>query len=162
MIKTCTASSYLARHGKCAALQTRTHAEKRKKTSTGHRDCGTQLCGNRCSLYVITHITGFRLDHRWNRTTMGDNAVTGLVMITVLIQIIAMASVKFFLRFREDRRLGLINKTMECLLRIKTEGTGPVLHDSSKGSGSLVVQMPNHGKCQPSSFNMLDCHAYNC
>ena len=32
VIKTCTASSYLARHGNCAALQTRTHAEKRKKT----------------------------------------------------------------------------------------------------------------------------------
>ena len=31
VIKTCTASSYLARHGNCAALQTRTHAEKRKK-----------------------------------------------------------------------------------------------------------------------------------
>ena len=30
LIKTCTASSYLARHGNCAALQT--HAEKRKKT----------------------------------------------------------------------------------------------------------------------------------
>ena len=69
---------------------------------------------------------------------------------------------EFLLRFREDRRLGLTNKTMECLLRIKTEGTDPVLHDSSKGSGALVVQMPIHGKCQPSSFNMLDCHAYNC
>ena len=41
---------------------------------------------------------------------------------------------EFLLRFREDRRLGLTNKTMECLLRIKTEGTDPVLHDSSKGS----------------------------
>ena len=43
------------------------------------------------SLYVITHITGFRLDHKWNRTTMGDNTVTCLVTITVLIQGIAMA-----------------------------------------------------------------------
>ncbi len=42
---------------------------------------------------------------------------------------------EFLLRFREDRRLGLTNKTLECLLRIKTEGTDPVLHDSSKGSG---------------------------
>ena len=32
VIKTCTASKCLARHGNCAALQTRTHAEKRKKT----------------------------------------------------------------------------------------------------------------------------------
>ena len=52
--------------------------------------------------------------------------------------------------------------SVECLLRIKTEGTDPVLYDSIKGSGALVVQMSNHGKCQPSSFNMLDCHAYNC
>ena len=43
------------------------------------------------SLYVITHITGFRLDHKWNRTTMGDNTVTRLVTIVVLIQGIAMA-----------------------------------------------------------------------
>ena len=97
---------------------------------------------------------------------MGDNAVTGLVTITVLIQIIAMAyHCEFLLRFWEDRRLRLTNKTLECLrLRIKTEGTDPVLYDSSKGSasGALVVQMPNHGNCQPSSSNMLDCHAYNC
>ena len=32
VIKTCNACSYLARHGNCAALQTRKHAEKRKKT----------------------------------------------------------------------------------------------------------------------------------
>ena len=37
------------------------------------------------SLYVITLITGFRLDHKWNRTTMGDNTVTGLVTIVVLV-----------------------------------------------------------------------------
>ena len=45
------------------------------------------------SLYVITHITGFRLGHKWNRTTMGDNTVTdtGLVTIAVLSQGIAMA-----------------------------------------------------------------------
>ena len=42
-------------------------------------------------LYLCNyHITRFRLDHRWNRTTMGDNTVTGLVTITVLIQVIAM------------------------------------------------------------------------
>ena len=43
------------------------------------------------SLYAITHITGFRLDHKWNRTTMDDNTVTSLVTIAVLIQGIAMA-----------------------------------------------------------------------
>ena len=46
------------------------------------------------------YTTGFRLDHRWNRTTMGDNAVTVLVTITVAsaynIQIIAMAYVNFY------------------------------------------------------------------
>ena len=43
------------------------------------------------SLYAITHKTGFRLDHKWNRTTMDDNTVTSLVTIAVLIQGIAMA-----------------------------------------------------------------------
>ncbi len=46
--------------------------------------------------YPHNTLTGFRLDHSWNRTTMGDNAVTGLVTITVLIQIIAMAYVNFY------------------------------------------------------------------
>ena len=66
VIKTCTASSYLACHETCAELQKRKHAEKRKKTEdepVEHRDYGTQkLCENRCSIYVITHITRFRLD----------------------------------------------------------------------------------------------------
>ena len=43
------------------------------------------------SLYAITHITAFRLDHKWNRTTMDDNTVTSLATIAVLIQGIAMA-----------------------------------------------------------------------
>ena len=38
------------------------------------------------SLYAITHITGFRLDHKCNRTTMDDNTVTSLATIAVLIQ----------------------------------------------------------------------------
>ena len=33
---------------------------------------------------------------KWNRTTMGDNTVTGLVMIAVLIQGIAMAYSNFY------------------------------------------------------------------
>ena len=64
------------------------------------RKRGIETAAHNCveidALYVITHITGFRLDHRWNRTTMGDNAVTSLVTITVLIQIIAMAYVNFY------------------------------------------------------------------
>ena len=60
------------------------------------RKRGIETAAHNCveiesSLYVITHITGFRLDHKWNRTTMGDNRVTGLVTIVVLIQGIAMA-----------------------------------------------------------------------
>ena len=43
------------------------------------------------SLYAITHITGFRLDHKWNRTTMDDNTDASLVTIAVLIQGIAKA-----------------------------------------------------------------------
>ena len=58
------------------------------------RKRGIETAAHNCvkidALYVITHITGFRLDHSWNRTTMGDNAVT------VLIQIIAMAYVNFY------------------------------------------------------------------
>ena len=69
---------------------------KERKRKPGHRDCGTQLCGNRCSLYVITNITGFRLDHRINRTTMGDKTVIGLVTITLLIQGISMAYANFY------------------------------------------------------------------
>ena len=59
---------------------------KRKRgIETAAHDC-VEIEG---SLYVITHITGFRLGHKWNknfdRTTMGDNTVTGLVTIPVLI-----------------------------------------------------------------------------
>ena len=52
------------------------------------RKRGLETAAHNCveiegSLYVITHITGFRLDHKCNRTTMGDNTATGLVTITV-------------------------------------------------------------------------------
>ena len=61
------------------------------------RKRGIETAAHNCveiegSLYAITpHITGFRLDHKWNRTTMDDNTVTCLVPIAVLIQGIAMA-----------------------------------------------------------------------
>ena len=55
------------------------------------RKRGIETAAHNCveiegSLYAITHITGFRLDHKWNRTTMDDNTVTSLVTIAVLIQ----------------------------------------------------------------------------
>ena len=55
------------------------------------RKRGIETAAHNCveiegSLYAITHITGFRLDHNWNRTTMDDNTVTSLVTIAVLIQ----------------------------------------------------------------------------
>ena len=55
------------------------------------RKRGMETAAHNCveiegSLYAITHITGFRLDHKWNRTTMDDNTVTSLVPIAVLIQ----------------------------------------------------------------------------
>ena len=62
------------------------------------RKRGIETAAHNCveiegSLSAITHITitGFRLDHKWNRTTMDDNTVTSLVTIAVLIQGIAMA-----------------------------------------------------------------------
>ena len=60
------------------------------------RKRGIETAAHNCveiegSLYAITHITGFCLDHKWNRTTMDDNTVTSLVTIAVLIQGIAMA-----------------------------------------------------------------------
>ena len=60
------------------------------------RKRGIETAAHNCveiegSLYVITHIKGFRLGHKWNRTTLGDNTVTSLVTIAVLIQCIAMA-----------------------------------------------------------------------
>ena len=63
----------------------------REKKKTAH-DC-VEIKG---SLYVITHMTGFRLGHNWNRTTMGDNTVTGLVTIAVLSQGIAIAYANFY------------------------------------------------------------------
>ena len=60
------------------------------------RKWGIETAAHNCveiqgSLYAIIYITGFRLDHKWNRTTMDDNTVTSLVPIAVLIQGIAMA-----------------------------------------------------------------------
>ena len=58
------------------------------------RKRGIETAAHNCveiegSLYAITHITRFRLDHKWNRTTMDDNTVTSLVTIAVLIQLIS-------------------------------------------------------------------------
>ena len=65
------------------------------------RKWGIETAAHKCveiegSLYVITRIKRFRLDHKWNRTTMGDNTVTSLVTIAVLIQCIAMAYAHFY------------------------------------------------------------------
>ena len=67
----------------------------------GKRKRGIDTAAHNCveiegSLYVITHITGFRLGHKWNRTTIGDNTVTGLVTIAVLSQGIAMPYANFY------------------------------------------------------------------
>ena len=70
----------------CSVVNTNTCREK-KENVNGAYDC-VEIEG---SLYVITHITGFRLGQKWNRTTMGDNTVTGVVTIAVLSQDIAMA-----------------------------------------------------------------------
>ena len=66
---------------------------KRKRgIETAAHDC-VEIEG---SLYVITHMTGFRLGHNWNRTTMGDNTGTCLVTIAVLSQGIAIAYANFY------------------------------------------------------------------
>ena len=75
---------------------------------------------------------------------MGDNTVAGLVTITHLQCLFKLLLCEFLLHFREDRILGLPNKTLEFPLWIKTEGTSQVLFDSSKGSGAtgaLLVQI---------------------
>ena len=64
------------------------------------RKRGIETAAHNCveiegSLYAITHITGFRLDHKWNRTTMDDNTVTCLVTMAVLIQGIARIFIAF-------------------------------------------------------------------
>ena len=123
----------------------------------GKRKRGIETAAHNCveiegSLYAITHITGFRLDHKWNRTsTMDDNTVTSLVTIAVLIQGIAMPwpRCEFLSRFREDRILRLTYKTLECLLQIKTEGTDPVLFDSSRAVDDCHWWCKCQGKCQP-------------
>ena len=66
--------------------------ERKRGIETAARDC-VEIEGSLC---VITHITGFRLGHKWNRTTMGDNTVTGLVTIAVLSQGITMAYANFY------------------------------------------------------------------
>ena len=65
------------------------------------RKWGIETSAHNCveiegSLYVITHIKRFCLGHKWNRTTMGDNTVTSLVTIAVLIQCIAIAYANFY------------------------------------------------------------------
>ena len=81
-----------------------------------------------------------------NRTTMDDNTVTSLVTIAVLIlKVLLWPRCEFLLRFREDRILRLTYKTLECLLQIKTEGTDPVLFDSSRA----VDECHWWCKCQP-------------
>ena len=66
---------------------------------------------------------------------------------------------KLLLRFREDRRLRLTYKTLECLLQIKTEGTDPVLFDSSRaveychGTGGANVK----ANANPVTFVTLSC-----
>ena len=56
---------------------------------------------------------------------------------------------EFLLRFREDRRLRLTYKALECLLQIKTEGTDPVLFDSSRAVENCHWWFKCQGKCQP-------------
>ena len=59
---------------------------KERKNKRGIETAAHNCVEIKGSLYAITHITGFRLDHKWNRTTMDDNTVTSLVTIAVLIQ----------------------------------------------------------------------------
>ena len=56
----------------------------------------------------------------------------------MLIKVIAM---RIFIAFPGRPDIRSANKTLECLLWIKTDGTSQVLFDSSKGSGALVVQI---------------------
>ena len=56
---------------------------------------------------------------------------------------------EFLLHFREDRILRLNYKTPECLLQIKTEGTDPVLFDSSRAVDDCHWWCKCQGKCQP-------------
>ena len=64
---------------------------KERKRKRGIETAAHNCVNIESSLYAITHITGFRLDHKCHRTTMDDNTVTSLVTIAVLIQGIAMA-----------------------------------------------------------------------
>ena len=127
---------------------------KERKPKQGIETAAHNFVEIESSLYVITHITGFRLGHKWNRTTMGDNTVTGLVTIAVLIQEsrYCYGLCEFLLRFREGRRLRLTYKTLECLLQIKTEGTDPlVLFDSNRAVEHCHwwCKCQAQGKCQP-------------
>ena len=74
---------------------------------------------------------------------MDGNTVTGLVTITltVVIQVIAMQIFIAFLGrpgIRSDQQ-----NSGSASYGLKTEGTDPVLFDSTKGSVALAVQMPN-------------------
>ena len=76
----------------CSVVNTNTCRGKKENVNGAAIETAAHNCVEiEGSLYAITHITGFRLDHKWNRTTMDDNTVTGLVTIAVLIQGIAMA-----------------------------------------------------------------------
>ena len=76
----------------CSVVNTNEHMPgKERKRKRGMETAAHNCVEIEGSLYAITHITGFRLDHKWNRTTMDDNTVTSLVPIAVLIQGIAMA-----------------------------------------------------------------------
>ena len=75
----------------CSVVNTEHMPGKERKHKWGIETAAHNCVEIEGSLYAITHITGFRLDHKWNRTTMDDNTVTSLVTIAVLIQGIAMA-----------------------------------------------------------------------
>ena len=75
VIKTCTASSYLARHENWAELQKPKPAEIRKKEHKRLRHTIIVLT----SMLYLRNYPYKTISFRWNRTAMGDNTVTGLV-----------------------------------------------------------------------------------
>ena len=66
-----------------------------------------------------------------------------------LFKVLLWPRCEFLLCFREDRILRLTYKTLECLLQIKTEGTDPVLFDSSRAVDDCHWWCKCQGKCQP-------------
>ena len=100
------------------------------------RKRGIETAAHNCvemegSLYAITHITGFRIingiELQW--TIIQSQA---WLRLQCLFKVLLWPRCEFLLRFREDRILRLTYKTLECFLQIKTEGTDPVLFDSSR------------------------------